>query len=85
MRKAYYDTAIEHKTMRDVESGEMLDIILANRCFDLSMIYNWGGWYDMFCSMWTSSSSNFSSEYDTRKDQSINAIQGTIDEYIKNN
>ncbi|MEA4831495.1 MAG: extracellular solute-binding protein [Oscillospiraceae bacterium] len=85
LRKAYYDTAIEHKTMRDVESGEMLDIILANRCFDLSMIYNWGGWYDMFCSMWTSSSSNFSSEYDTRKDQSINAIQGTIDEYIKNN
>ncbi|MPM90159.1 hypothetical protein SDC9_137276 [bioreactor metagenome] len=31
LRVAYYDLAITHRTMRDVESAEMMDIILANR------------------------------------------------------
>jgi len=39
---AYYDVAITSKYMRDEESAEMLDIILANMSLDLAYVYNWG-------------------------------------------
>ena len=34
--------AITSKYMRDEESAEMLDIILANMSLDLAYVYNWG-------------------------------------------
>lgn len=39
---AYYDVALTYKYMRDTESAEMLDIILASRIYDLGRIYNFG-------------------------------------------
>lgn len=40
---AYYDVALTYKYMRDTESAEMLDIILASRIYDLGRIYNFAG------------------------------------------
>ncbi len=39
---AYYDVALTYKYMRDTDSAEMLDIILASRLYDLGSIYNFG-------------------------------------------
>ena len=44
----YYDTAIRGKYTRDEESLEMLDYILKNRVYDLSVIFAWGGIYDKY-------------------------------------
>ena len=40
---AYYDTALTYKYMRDEESAEMMNIILASRCYDPAYINDWGG------------------------------------------
>ncbi|HBL84493.1 MAG: hypothetical protein A2Y17_06515 [Clostridiales bacterium GWF2_38_85] len=47
VEKSYYDVLLKLRQIQDAESKEMLDIIFANRVYDLSMIYNWGG-NDMF-------------------------------------
>ncbi|MPM74517.1 hypothetical protein SDC9_121505 [bioreactor metagenome] len=85
LRVAYYDLTITHKTMRDPESAEMMDIILANRYFDMAIIYNWGGWYQYFYNLWGTSGSNFASTYESAKDKTIAEINTTVDEFLKSN
>ena len=43
---AYYTISLEGKFTRDDDSIEMLDIIRANRVYELAVIYNWGGFYN---------------------------------------
>ena len=40
---AYYDTVLKTKAARDEASSDMLDIIFANRIFDVAAMYDWGG------------------------------------------
>lgn len=40
---AYYDITLIGKGMRDAESEPMLDLMFANRVYDLGYIYDWGG------------------------------------------
>ncbi len=40
---AYYDTVLKTKAARDEVSSDMLDIIFANRIFDVATMYDWGG------------------------------------------
>ena len=39
---AYYDITLKTKFARDDESSEMLDIIFANRIYDMGQIFGWG-------------------------------------------
>ena len=48
---AYYDVALKSKYSRDDESSEMLDIIFANRVFDLGELINPGGLRDLILYM----------------------------------
>ena len=40
---AYYDVNLKTKFARDEESGEMINLILENRFYDLGDVYRWGG------------------------------------------
>ena len=40
---AFYDTVLKTKAARDDDSADMLDIIFANRIFDVAYIFDWGG------------------------------------------
>jgi len=40
---AYYDITLKGKSARDIESSDMLDIIIGNRVFDLGIFYHIGG------------------------------------------
>ncbi len=40
---AYYDVCIKTRDSRDEESGRMLDICFTTRCYDLGLMFNWGG------------------------------------------
>lgn len=42
LTKAYYDVTLTNKYFRDEESGDMLDIIFANRTYDIGYIMNVG-------------------------------------------
>ena len=41
--KAYYDVCIKTRDSRDEDSGRMLDICFSTRCYDLGLIFDWGG------------------------------------------
>jgi len=64
LRPAYYDISLKSKLMRDDESGEMLDLIFATRCYDLGQVYNWGGVFDMFADLAYKKSTDFISAYE---------------------
>lgn len=38
----YYEVTLKNKRFTDDDSPEMLDIIVSNRTYDLSTVYNWG-------------------------------------------
>ncbi len=40
---AYYDVSLKSRSARDSESAASLDIIFANRMYDLGVVFNWGG------------------------------------------
>jgi hypothetical protein len=40
---AYYDVCLKSRDSRDEESGRMLDICFSTRCYDLGLMFDWGG------------------------------------------
>jgi len=60
---AYYDQALKFKAMRDEESSEMLDIILAGRMSDIGYISNLGGLYSGIVGQVSANKSDIASYY----------------------
>ena len=48
VREAYYEIAIVDKYSRDEKMSEMMDIIFANRTYELAFVYGWGGFSGAF-------------------------------------
>ncbi len=48
VRPAYYDVVLNGKTIRDDESAAMLDIIFDKIESEMSYLYKWGGYNDVF-------------------------------------
>jgi hypothetical protein len=65
VKPAYYDVTLEGKFTRDVESADMIDIVLANRVYDLSMLYDWNGIGSLLSVMSTEYEHTFTSRYAT--------------------
>ena len=51
VQPAYYEVNLQGKYTRDNESGEMLEIILANRVYDLGCIYSFGDFANQYQNM----------------------------------
>ena len=62
---AYYETALNGKYFRDVESRDMLDIILKSRTFDLGSthMFDWQGMGSVFTSLLSKGSNAYASTY----------------------
>ena len=60
---ALIDTAITFKSLRDEGNREMMELIYANRVFDLADVYDFGGVQAMMNSFVSSNSTNFTSVY----------------------
>ncbi len=80
LREAYYDKTISYKALRDRDSLEMLEIILATRTYDLASAYNWGGWNNFFTTTIPNSKGNntFTSFYRQQETPTNTAIADTI-------
>lgn len=76
---AYYDISLKTKLSRDNESSEMLDIIFANRVFDLANVYNWGGILTVVDGLTTGRIPGFQSKLDSIKIKVEEDIGKTID------
>ncbi len=75
---AYYDVALKGKYVRDEESAEMLDIILASRAYDLGMIFNWGNMLGTITGMSSSGNSDFASLYAKNESAALKDIESFV-------
>ena len=80
---AYYEVALKGKFMRDEESGEMLDLIMRDRVFDLGYIFDWGNLGSSYCSTVMKKKADFASLYEKGEPKAQTAIQKLIDAYEK--
>ena len=64
---AYYEQALRGKFIRDDDSAEMLDIILANRVCDIGYTGNVGNLVSEFMTMAKKGQANFASMYEKRE------------------
>ena len=80
----FVDVNLTTKLARDEESAEMLDIILANRVFDLGY-YNteFGGAYNSHFSELARGSADFASWYDSKLKSSTTQKEKVIEQYLK--
>lgn len=79
---AYYTISLEGKFARDEDSVEMLDIIRANRVYDLAVIYNWGNFFSAFITHGMSpAGENPMTLFERQRDRVEAAIEATIDAF----
>ena len=83
LRPAYYDISLKSKLMRDDESGEMLDLIFATRCYDLGQVYNWGGIFDMFATETQKKNTAFVSAYEKLIPKVEKDMQKALDNFAE--
>lgn len=82
---AYYEVALKTRDSRDIESSDMLDIIVANRVFDLGY-YNtaMGGAYaSHFADLAKNNTQDFASWYDSKLKAATTDRDKTLEEYEK--
>ena len=84
IRPAFYDSTLTKKMMRDEDSAEMLDIILASRSYDLGMIYNWGDITGIFSSMLGKNTFSFASDIEKKINSIETQMQKSIDGFLSN-
>jgi len=80
---AYYDVALKSKYSRDDESSEMLDIIFANRVFDLGELLNPGGLRDLILFMSDKKSYDIASAYAKLEKTAIKQLDKTVSQVEK--
>ncbi|HHX53299.1 MAG TPA: extracellular solute-binding protein [Clostridiales bacterium] len=84
LRRAYYDICLEGKFMRDVESEDMLDIILASRSWDLGYIYGWGGLFSAFSNCVSKNNTDFASKFASAETKAQTALDKTLSAWEEN-
>jgi hypothetical protein len=78
---AYYDISLKTKFSRDAESSEMLDLIFANRLYDIGHIYNWGDITGFFYTPFHKGSNTIASFWEKSESKIIKALEKTIDKF----
>ena len=81
LQVAFYDVVLTGVTARDEESGEMLDILFANRVYDLGFVQNWGGMRDLYSSLVKSGKKELASAYKRKEKTIIKAIDEAYETY----
>jgi len=82
VRPAYYDKSLNGKFMRDEESSEMLDIILANKVISLDELFGWG-MFGALQSALTSRSPDFVSTIERAEERTKNNIARTVNTILE--
>lgn len=78
---AYYEINLTNKLLRDEESGEMLDIILTSRSYDLMHPFNWAGLTDKFNALVAKGERSFVSVYEANAEKVNIAIEETVEKF----
>ena len=79
---AYYEISLKGKFARDNESRDMLDLIFANRSYDIGEMYNWGALNEITNNFSKSVQNTFTSDVEKNKSKIEAAMNKTIDKFI---
>jgi len=79
VKPVYYDTMLKTKISRDEESGEMLDIIFANRVYDMGYLYWDSAVLSPYTAMAKTGKKEVASYVEKNQTKATAAIQKTID------
>ena len=77
---AYMEVSLKGKFIRDEESEEMIELLLATRSYDLGAIFQWGTSFNIFNSANSKKIGTFASQVEKSKKSLDNAIQKYIDQ-----
>jgi len=80
---AAYDNILIIRQMRDVESEEMINIINANRRFDLGSMFKWAGIDQLVPNVVKGGNNNFASQYESIADKARLEMEKTMEEMKK--
>lgn len=75
---AYYDTALKTKFSRDDSSAAMIDIIFANRYYDIGTYYNWGEMNNTWMSLGKAGTESIASAIKIRQKTAERALEDCI-------
>ena len=78
---AYYDQTLIGRSVRDMESVDMLDIIFSTRVFDVGQYYNVGTYKDQLAKLFTTRT-EITSLYDTYRSAAESKIEA-INEFMQ--
>ena len=79
---AYYDITLKSKLVRDDESQEMLDLIFANRLYDIGQMFAWGGASSFFQGLY-SGVNNLASYWEKNEAKITKDMEKTLDSLNK--
>ena len=77
---AYMDVSLKGKFVRDEESEDMIELILATRSYDLGAIFQWGTSFSIFNNASKSKIGTFASQVEKSTKSLANAVQKYIDQ-----
>jgi len=81
---AYYNTTLKGKIARDEDTTEMLDILVNNRTFEYSILYQtWGVWPAYLPHVQKNGAEGLASLAESIQKKSDTAVAATINEYAK--
>ncbi len=80
---AYYEIALERKYTRDEESSEMVDIILANRVYDIGMVYSTIGIGRIFEEQAVKKNADFASVYAKKEKSSKKKLELIVEAFAE--
>ena len=80
---AYYDIALKGKYARDEDSAAMLDIIFANRVYDLTQAYGWGSMPTSFRDLAVKGSTDLASLVASKQSSFDNSIAKFVGAFIE--
>ena len=77
---AYIDVSLKGKFIRDSESEDMIELILATRSYDLGSIFQWGTSFSIFGNATKSRVGTFASQVEKCEKSLNSAIQKYVDQ-----
>lgn len=63
LKPAYYDIMLTSRNVHDADSADMMDLMFANRVYEMSFYFNNFGFFDLFKTATNDNADNFSSKY----------------------
>ncbi|MCR5264484.1 MAG: hypothetical protein K6D94_11450 [Clostridiales bacterium] len=81
VKAAYYDATLDFKYVNNEESIDMLDIIFSRGSFDISRVYDWGGYSSKICDTLSAGKTDIASAAAKLDSKISAAIEKTLEFY----